>query len=424
MKRKAVLALFAGGAACAAVAGGPLGGMVHAQTWGSSWEGKNGTINRYVTESGSFETSVDEYISEKAADGEFSRAEVAGTVLQVMSEEEQQRLEQWGRIELQESLAYLKEYGVAYDTEQDAIMYRGKKVRWLIDDRMDHSRTSYQMPDGEIDLYTERDANYRVTGVRTATQEEYDRRTKQDELAETRLADAGVTITYVGETGECVQEDAVCKYRLTDPDGTIKYTFQIADQEDKDGYTFQVKENGDMYTYHADRDAVLDFAQAVEEESEDMTEDVLYGRQVQSETEVMGYDSVIQVEKKGADREDEVQPQTERMISVSAEAEESTVAEGNASGWLEDNRRREEYRAAGIDCDDRNGAWTWNGKAVYWLVDEDGSMYQNGSAAEDKIYVLVKRDTDGTILEAKQITVEEVIAAHILEKEQKKETQR
>ena len=96
------------------------------------------------------------------------------------------------------------------------------------------------------------------------------------------------------------------------------------------------------------------------------------------------------------------------------------MAEGNASGWLEDNRRREEYRAAGIDCDDRNGAWTWNGKAVYWLVDEDGSMYQNGSAAEDKIYVLVKRDTDGTILEAKQITVEEVIAAHILEKEQKK----
>jgi len=154
MKRKAILALFAGTAACAAVAGGPLGGMVHAQTWGTSWEGKNGTINRYVTEAGSFETSVDEYVSEKESDGEITCAEAADAAVQVMSDEELKKLKQWGQIELQESLAYLKEYGVVYDTEQDAILYRGKKVRWLVDQGMDQSCTAYQMPDGEIDLYT------------------------------------------------------------------------------------------------------------------------------------------------------------------------------------------------------------------------------------------------------------------------------
>ena len=122
-----------------------------------------------------------------------------------------------------------------------------------------------------------------------------------------------------------------------------------------------------------------------------MTEDVLSGRQVQSEKEATS---------------------------------QVSVAEGNASGWMEDDQRRQEYKAAGIDCDDKDGAWMWNGKPVYWLVVENGSMYQNDSASEEKIYILVKRDTDGTILEAKQITVEEVIAAHILEKEQKKETQR
>ncbi len=393
MKRKAILALFAGTAACAAVAGGPLGGMVHAQTWGTSWEGKNGTINRYVTEAGSFETSVDEYVSEKESDGEITCAEAADAAVQVMSDEELKKLKQWGQIELQESLAYLKEYGVVYDTEQDAILYRGKKVRWLVDQGMDQSCTAYQMPDGEIDLYTERDANYRVTGVRTATQEEYDRKTKQDEMAKKSLADAGVTISYVGEAGEPIQEDAVCTYCSENADGTVTYTFQVADQENRDRHTFQIKdkENSGMHIYHADPDAVLGVEEAVEEESEVMTEDVLSGRQVQSEKEATS--------------------------SVS-------VAEGNASGWMEDDQRRQEYKAAGIDCDDKDGAWMWNGKPVYWLVDEDGSMYQNGLASEEKIYILVKRDTDGTILEAKQITVEEVIAAHILEKEQKKETQR
>lgn len=355
MKRKTVLALLAGVLTSVTVAGGTLGGVVYAQTWGSSWEGKNGVIYRYVTEAGNSAAVSDE------ADAVEAQAEEAP----VLSEEEQKRLEQWGRVELQESLAYLKEYGVTYDTEQDTIWYQGKKVRWLIDNQIDQSCVAYQMSEGETDVYTVRNADYVLTGVREATKEEFDQKTEQEKLAEKSLAQDGVLIQ--GFSG----------YVEGASDETVTYTYQVDDG------------------------VVMSFAQAQE----------------LPENEIM-------ITAKASDA---IGQETE--ISITADVEEQGAAhtmEAEAIGsdfYPEEKKRQEEYKAVGIEYDD-NGAWLWNGKRIYWLVDENGSMYQNGSASKDKIYVLVKRDEDGKILEAKQISVEEVIAAHILEKEAQAETNR
>ena len=39
----------------------------------------------------------------------------------------------------------------------------------------------------------------------------------------------------------------------------------------------------------------------------------------------------------------------------------------------------QEYKQNGIDLDSATGSWLWHGKEVHFLMDEDGSFYQNGS---------------------------------------------
>ena len=66
----------------------------------------------------------------------------------------------------------------------------------LIDRQLEDTYKSIQMPEGEIDVYTVREDDYRLTGVRIATQEEYDQRTKEIEALE---AAAGKESSYVQE---------------------------------------------------------------------------------------------------------------------------------------------------------------------------------------------------------------------------------
>lgn len=74
-----------------------------------------------------------------------------------------------------------------------------------------------------------------------------------------------------------------------------------------------------------------------------------------------------------------------------------------------------EYEENGISRD-KNGGWLWKGREVFLLIDEDGSLCQNGSdeARDNKIYLVVKRNKDGSIKEVKQVTVEETMAEWIL----------
>ena len=112
------------------------------------------------------------------------------------TEEEKEKLSDWHKEEMRNELAYLECYGVTYDADSDTLYYQGKTVRWLIDRQLEDTYKSIQMPEGEIDVYTVREDDYRLTGVRIATQEEYDQRTKEMEALE---AAAGKESSYVQE---------------------------------------------------------------------------------------------------------------------------------------------------------------------------------------------------------------------------------
>ena len=96
-----------------------------------------------------------------------------------LTEKEKEKLSDWHKEEMRNELAYLECYGVTYDADSDTLYYK-----------------SIQMPEGEIDVYTVREDDYRLTGVRIATQEEYDQRTKEMEALE---AAAGKESSYVQE---------------------------------------------------------------------------------------------------------------------------------------------------------------------------------------------------------------------------------
>ena len=113
-----------------------------------------------------------------------------------LTEEEKEKLSDWHKEEMRNELAYLECYGVTYDADSDTLYYQGKTVRWLIDRQLEDTYKSIQMPEGEIDVYTVREDDYRLTGVRIATQEEYDQRTKEMEALE---AAAGKESSYVQE---------------------------------------------------------------------------------------------------------------------------------------------------------------------------------------------------------------------------------
>lgn len=101
-----------------------------------------------------------------------------------LTEEEKEKLSDWHKEEMRNELAYLECYGVTYDADKDILYYQGKTVRWLVDQQIEDTYKAIQMPEGEIDLYTGRKDDYRLTGVRIATQEEYDQRTKEMEALE------------------------------------------------------------------------------------------------------------------------------------------------------------------------------------------------------------------------------------------------
>ena len=88
------------------------------------------------------------------------------------------------------------------------------------------------MPDGEIDVYTVREDDYRLTGVRIATQEEYNQRTKEMEALE---AAAGRESSYVQEavdteTGSIIHMFAYDEEKVTEAiDGSAMETAVVTE---------------------------------------------------------------------------------------------------------------------------------------------------------------------------------------------------
>lgn len=279
MKRKMVM-LLTGSALTLAM----TVGSAQAKTYGYDL-GDGSSVYYFVGES-----SVESYAEET---GESTDA-YDETML---TEDERQKCEAWHKASMQEAVAYVEKYGVSYDAENDRLLYNGQTVRWLIDEQIDDCYEAIRMPEGEIDLYTVRAADYTLTGVRQATQEEYDERTRQDEMTEKQA-----------------------------------YSSQ--------GLVAESKEN------------------------------------------------------------------TENETVVEA-IEEGT---GTWTGTGEEKKRAAEYARVGI-IRGNNGSFLWNGKAIYFLLDEDGSMTVNNTSEtkDEKIYILVTRNEDGSIKEAKQVTSEEIL---------------
>ncbi|MDO5345882.1 MAG: hypothetical protein Q4E91_09065 [Lachnospiraceae bacterium] len=278
MRRKVVTVLL-GSVLTAAVWAGSAQALTYSYDLGES---------RILTILGPEKDQTQAYLAQGSAEYEVSdrvwQEDVEYEASASLSAEEQKRLDDWHKQEMKEQVAYLEKYGISYDADRDRLLYQGKTVRWLIDEQINDTYVAIQMPEGEIDVYTVREADYALSGVRIATQEEYDARTRKEERT---------------------------------------------------------------YTYVRDR------------------------------------------------------------------AEETA----SARDWYEEEsmEKRREYEAYGIGYDAAEGFWTWQGKAIYLLMDEDGSMCQNGSeeAKKNKIYILVRRDADGSVSEVKQITVEEVLAERI-----------
>ena len=145
-----------------------------------------------------------------------------------LTEKEKEKLSDWHKEEMRNELAHLECYGVTYDADSDTLYYQGKTVRWLIDRQIGDTYKSIQMPEGEIDVYTVREDDYRLTGVRIATQEEYDQRTKEMEALE---AAAGRESSYVDtETGSIIHMFAYDEDTVTEAnDGSATETAVVTE---------------------------------------------------------------------------------------------------------------------------------------------------------------------------------------------------
>lgn len=337
MKRKIIGVLLGITAATAACGSGAM-----AMTCGFDVDGK--TI--YITEYQNPETAVG---STYENGDEISEYGISSS--DYLSEEEKQRLSDWHKQEMREAVAYLEKYGVSYDAEKDLLLYQGKTVRWLIDEQIEGTMRAIQMPEGEIDLYTERGQDYTLTGVRVASQEEYDRRTKEDE--EERAVREKIELEVEAGTGVEIEAESR---------GAASYTEEAADAE----------AGSIIHTFISE-----DIGVACEDTS-------------------------------AISRDISVQEQNAEEVA------EGTCVYGNSDNSYEMNKKIREYEQHGI-LHDKNGGWTWNGKQVYLLMDEDGSFYQNGSkeAKDNKVYLIVKRGEDESIAEVKQVTVEEAMAERI-----------
>ena len=176
------------------------------------------------------------------------------------TEEEKEKLSDWHKEEMRNELAHLECYGVTYDADSDTLYYQGKTVRWLIDRQLEDTYKSIQMPEGEIDVYTVREDDYRLTGVRIATQEEYDQRTKEMEALE---AAAGKESSYVQEAVDTeteandgsatetavVTEDVVSNYAeqkdtVENAVETAEGTCAVGDDHDSEIKIQEYKQNG------------------------------------------------------------------------------------------------------------------------------------------------------------------------------------
>lgn len=174
---------------------------------------------------------------------------------------------------------------------------------------------------------------------------------------------------------------------IEQPDGSIKY-YRCTDTGEEVGAAQEIEHKPNQVDYYITTDKSMDIACA-------------YSSEV-AETP----DEKVEVTIK----------QSEDMIE--AVAEESTYAYAQWSKEEREAYEKEEdsLREIGIEQNGR-GCWTWKGKEIHILLDENGGIYQNGSeeAVREKLYVFVSRDQGGNPLEAEVLDGNELLEKMALE---------
>lgn len=182
-------------------------------------------------------------------------------------------------------------------------------------------------------------------------------------------------------------------------------------------YTFRTSDGTvDLYTQRDEKGGLTGVQKSTAEEFEQRTkEDEELGRceradgvAAESAAEVQTAENDIVTQ----DQEAECVKDSGRAAAGDIEiAEEASTAADFGMTEEEKERVREKtkmYGAAGIEKN-KNGSWLWEGKEIFLLLDDDGSLYQNGSeeAKENRICIYVARDKEGRVTEARQVTPEE-----------------
>lgn len=408
-----------------------VGGMTaQAKTYGYSWENENGSCLFYIFSpadeddpgviAGEFEIADDSIMAgasgrdkatvnvqdtkgadasgrDKATanvqDTEGAGAGAAG--MKRISDDEDR--DAWYKTEMQDILSGVKEYGVSYDEETGTIFYQGKKVRYLTDELEDGCIRAFEMPEGETDLYVIRNAENRITGVREATQEEYESR-----------------------SNALLVEDAIGSSDENEAPGVVEETYiwkaDVGSEEDENEASCDVEE-----TYIWKADAEPDEQETdvpVSERIQEGTGDEKAGTYTYIEGDGMFLSPEADVNEKGIEIEayvvkDAAGQSNEGEVVVSYAVKQDS---GMDEELLQKQTEREDaYAGFGITQDEQKGCWLWNGKEIYLLMDEDGGMYlyDTEDSVKDRIYLIVKRDEQGKITEVKQVTLEEALREQV-----------
>lgn len=298
MKNKVILAL------AAVISLGIAGYSIKTQAMTTASESEDGTIEYRVFTG----NAVLEYAEAEYADPESIEDN-----------------ENFRKQENKDNLAFLREFGITYEVKKDAVYYGKEKVRCLIDEKpLGNCTEFFYTKGGTIDVYTVRDKDGAVTGVRKATEEEFNQRDEQ---------------------------------KLT---GLITGTVM---------------------------ELIEDSAEAVEESTELVIGD------------------------------------TQGMITENPiDQETSAVSDADLPSEYKEQmkKKEEEYAKIGIGQDE-DGCWTWKGKKVYLLLDDDGGMTVFGTekAKKEKIYLYVSRDEDGNVLKAEAVSTVEILEKKALQDEKK-----
>lgn len=306
------------------------------------------------------EAASGESVSSKAASDQSTPSESASD--SDVSSEMAQRMDRAQREQMKESLAYLEKYGVSYDTDAEKIFYKGKEVRCITDvqELLGNGICIYGSDEngetGRTDLYTIRNAYGELTGVREATEEEY--AAKTEEIRQMKTA----VVLGPEETCAAVEDDLIVE-AVTE--GSFVCGVDVPGAEAEGNFVYSV-----------------DIPGAVTEDN-----------------------FVYSVNIPG----DACEVQLENAAEVTMESGWSES--DRESLYLEQERERiREYERFGI-VQSNSGGWLWNGRKVYMLLDDDGSISMNNSddTRADRIYLYVERDEEGAITGVSAVDGREIL---------------